>query len=379
MAALKRVGVFNPIKKQISEDITVYGDKKIQFRDTGMYIQSSADGKLLISSDGTGADDITLTGNVTVSNDLTISGSFSYGAVTATSFVNTGTTQLGDNIADAVTFYGSVAVNSAQNPVFDWSDSTGAFSTGTGTVTLNGTTSLVADKNIACVAGSTAVDWSLGTGIFKTTTGANTLNGDTTITGAKTFTTGTGNVTVKGDISIDAGKDFDMSAGAGTFATGTGDTTVGGNLVLSGHKDSQTFMANNFACPNPDTDWTPSITGCSLGASLTAKKVWIPLNFLKLGDEIVSYKIVGDATEADAITLDCKLVSVNKADPITQTYVTGGNITQVDADGNFDSEATLSAVETVVTDKQYYLEIAGTTGTSDALEVMGAEVLVNRK
>ena len=44
----------------------------------------------------------------------------------------------------------------------------------------------------------------------------------------------------------------------------------------------------------------------------------------------------------------------------------------------FDSLATLTAAEVVATDKQYYLEILGTTGVADAILVMGAEVKVIR-
>lgn len=56
----------------ISETITMATDKKVQFRDTGLYINSGADGKLTISADGSGADDITLSGTVTVADTLTM-------------------------------------------------------------------------------------------------------------------------------------------------------------------------------------------------------------------------------------------------------------------------------------------------------------------
>lgn len=46
---------------------------KLQFRDTGLYINSGADGKLTISADGSGDDDITLSGTVTVTDKLTCS------------------------------------------------------------------------------------------------------------------------------------------------------------------------------------------------------------------------------------------------------------------------------------------------------------------
>ena len=147
----------------------------------------------------------------------------------------------------------------------------------------------------------------------------------------------------------------------------------------SGPKIGQEFMANAFQYPDPGDDWAPGANGATLGASLTAKVVYLPLNFLKIGDEIVSYKLVGDVQESTGVTVDCKLVRNNLADPLTTTDVTGGGITQVTADGNFDALATLSAVETVATDKQYYLQITGTTDTSDGIDVIGAEVKVNRK
>jgi hypothetical protein len=147
---------------------------------------------------------------------------------------------------------------------------------------------------------------------------------------------------------------------------------------ISGVYREHVIMADAFQYPAPGTDWTPQVEGAGLAQNLAAKKCWIPLNFLKIGDKIVSYNLVGDATEAAALTLDCKLVRVNKADPLTTTDVAGGAITQIDADGDFDSLATLTAVETVATDKQYTLEVEGTTGAGDSITVIGAEVTVRR-
>lgn len=146
--------------------------------------------------------------------------------------------------------------------------------------------------------------------------------------------------------------------------------------VISAAHRTRTFMVNSFQYPASGTDWTPQLVGAGLAQSLSAKKVWMPLNFLKIGDAIVSYNLVGDATEAAALTLDCKLVRINKADPLTTTDVAGGGITQITANGNFDSLATLTAPETIATDKQYSLEILGTTGAGDSIIVMGAEVVI---
>lgn len=158
---------------------------------------------------------------------------------------------------------------------------------------------------------------------------------------------------------------------------------VDGTDLGSADYVSRTFHVNAFHFPNPGTDWTPSINGAELGANLSAKKCWIPLNFLKVGDIITTYNIVGDVHEegGDTVTFDCKLVRVNKADPITTTDITNGGITQVDADGNFDSTANCDD-ETVATDKQYLLECQGTTSnvsSNEKIIVIGAEVTITRK
>jgi len=79
------VKTLQEIHKRLEDTVTVVTDKKVQFRDTGIYLQSNADGKLTISSDGTGTDDITISGTTTFdaaatfSSDLTINGSLTFG------------------------------------------------------------------------------------------------------------------------------------------------------------------------------------------------------------------------------------------------------------------------------------------------------------
>lgn len=98
----------------------------------------------------------------------------------------------------------------------------GTFSTGTGTVSLNGNASLAANRTLSALAGTGAFDMSLATGTFKTSTGANTLSGDTTIAANKNLAAASGTGSV------------DFSAASGTFKTTTGMTTVGGNLTVVG-------------------------------------------------------------------------------------------------------------------------------------------------
>jgi len=151
------------------------------------------------------------------------------------------------------------------------------------------------------------------------------------------------------------------------------------DITMNGHKNAQLMIFNVFNCPLPGTDWTPSATGADLGASLATKKMWIPLTDLKVGDEIVDYYLVGDATEAAALTLDCKLTTISKGSPLTIVDVVGGGITQITAGGGFDSNATLTAIETVAVDTAYALEINGTTGAGDSIRVSHVMVTINRK
>ena len=178
---------------------------------------------------------------------------------------------------------------------------------------------------------------------------------------------GTGNLVLGADIYLD-----DTSKHVALICDSAGDFHL-----LYAARDV-TFTVNAFQYPAPGTDWTPQLEGAHLAQSLAAKNIWLPLNFLKIGDAIISYILKGDATEAAALTLDCKLVKVNLGDPITTTDVAGGAIVQVDADGDFSVTATLTDPEVVITDKQYTLELLGTTGAGDSITVMGAEVVVRR-
>ena len=177
---------------------------------------------------------------------------------------------------------------------------------------------------------------------------------------------------VPASIKVDAHKTRHQDEGADeislTGLSGMPDTTTA---------TSRTFHVNAFHFPDPISEWTPTIYGAYLKASLTAKKIWIPLNFLKVGDIITAYNLVGDAIETTALTLDCKLVQVNKADPLTTTDITNGAMTQVTTNGNFDVAVNPDDT-TVATDKQYLLEIQGTTGLLDEIYIIGAEVTITR-
>ena len=61
--------------------------------------------------------------------------------------------------------------------------------------------------------------------------------------------------------------------------------TVDGDDLASGAAKSYTFLVNAFQFPNPGTDWTPSANGASLGANLSAKVCYLPLQACLLNQD----------------------------------------------------------------------------------------------
>jgi len=149
------------------------------------------------------------------------------------------------------------------------------------------------------------------------------------------------------------------------------------DALIAGHIDGVVFHANTFLCPVTATEWKPELVGVGLPASQTGALAWIALDWLKAGDEIVSYAMLGDIQAGG--TFDSVLYKVLIADPPSTTAITGGAIATQSGDGNFDVEADLTADETVVTDTMYTIQISGTTGAGNVIVILGAEVTVNRK
>lgn len=89
-------------------------------------------------------------------------------------FNTTGDTFTGATLVSPVISTGLTASGSASN---DYSGSTGAFLTSTGTFTIGGATVFAANKGLTVTAGTSAFDFSGGTGVFKTSAGLNTFSG----------------------------------------------------------------------------------------------------------------------------------------------------------------------------------------------------------
>lgn len=243
------VGIFDRVHKKIDDTITVDTDKKIQFRDTGIYIQSSADGKLLISSDGSGADDITLTGNVTFSNDiavtgdLTVSGDFTFGDASTDTLTVTGkldangdvdlgsgddTVNIGSgsgdtlNLADDLTVATTKKVQFRDTGLYINSSADGQLDiVADTTVALSG--AVTADSTLD-ITGNTTVGGTLDiTGLTTATAGIEIAGADKSITFSGT-NTGTVPALVLPDDTYIADADGSLGAAAGFIVVDIGGT-----------------------------------------------------------------------------------------------------------------------------------------------------------
>jgi hypothetical protein len=96
---------------KFSDDLLIDSTEKVQFRDTGLYIYSSADGQLDIVADTEvqiAATTIDMNGNADISGNLGIGGNLT---VTGTTTFNGGTITMGDAATDNVVFGADIDSN----------------------------------------------------------------------------------------------------------------------------------------------------------------------------------------------------------------------------------------------------------------------------
>ncbi|CAE8622187.1 unnamed protein product, partial [Polarella glacialis] len=186
------------------------------------------------------------TGSVTLNGDTTISGSGTFTTGHGVVQLNGDTTEgpsasrtftVGvSGTAGATTLYESLTVgdssnNAATTLVGSFVQSgLNTFATGTGTISLNGDTTVAPAKNLHMAAG--------GSGSFQTGTGSVTLNGNTQISSSNTFTTGTGAVELSGTTLVTPGKTFTVSS-AITAAANTNNVQLFGNVFIGGSTTGQ--------------------------------------------------------------------------------------------------------------------------------------------
>ena len=203
---------------EFSDDLLVASTEKLQFRDTAIYINSSADGQLDLVADTEiqiAATTVDINGNVDVSGTLTVAGAVDFGDAALS---NVGAVQLDSIAGDAdtntsITFSGSDVITIATG--------------GSTAITVNADQSTTFSGAVA----GTSADFDGGVTIDNITIDGTEID----------LSSGDLTVDVAGDIIIDAdGGDVFFKDGGTTFGSATNSS---GNLIIkSGFSVSNTNL-----------------------------------------------------------------------------------------------------------------------------------------
>ena len=229
---------------EFSDDLLVASTEKLQFRDTAIYINSSADGQLDLVADTEiqiAATTIDINGNVDVSGTLTVAGAVDFGDAALS---NVGAVQL-DSIAGdgdtntSITFSGSdvITITAGGDAQFTFNNGSIVPSTDNdidlGTSSLefkdayfDGTVHADAINFNGTAISATAAELNIMDGVTATTAELNIMDGVTSTAAELNLVDGitAGTVSASKAVIVDSNKDL----------TGFRNLTISGDLTVSG-------------------------------------------------------------------------------------------------------------------------------------------------
>ena len=248
---------------EFSDDILIASDEKLQFRDTAIYINSSADGQLDLVADTEiqiAATTVDINGNVDVSGTLTVAGAVDFGDAALS---NVGAVQLDSIAGDAdsntsIAFSGSDVItvtaggetqvtfnNGSILPTTDDDVDLGSSSFEFKDGYFDGTLHADAINFNGTAITATAAELNIMDGVTATTAELNTLDGITAVVGELNAldlgSTGTGTAINSKAVILDADKDY---TGIRNL-TLTGDLTIGGDdLTMATNTSGHLLIAD---------------------------------------------------------------------------------------------------------------------------------------
>ena len=268
---------------EFSDDILIASTEKLQFRDTAIYINSSADGQLDLVADTEiqiAATTIDINGAVDISGNLDVGGNL---VVTGTTTFNGGTITMGDAATDNVVFGADVDSNII--PDDDDTYDLGSASQQWRNLFIDGTANidaLVADT--ADINGGSIDGVTLGTNSAITQAVIDNVNINGATIGhtddTDLITLADGIVTVAGEldaVSLDISGDVDIDGTLETDALSIASTAVSATAAELNYND----------------------TGASVGTVVASKTVTVDAN-----KDVASFRNITLTGELDAGSLD---------------------------------------------------------------------------
>ena len=211
---------------EFSDDILIASTEKLQFRDTAIYINSSADGQLDLVADTEiqiASPTIDMNGAVDISGNLGVGGNLT---VTGTTTFNGGTLTLGDANTDNIVFGGEI--DSDIIPDDDDTHDLGSSSKQWKDIYIDGVAYLDSIDLNGTTITSTAAELNILDGVTSTAAELNALDGITAVVGELNAldigSTAIGTAVASKAVILDANKDY----------TGIRNLTISGGLTISG-------------------------------------------------------------------------------------------------------------------------------------------------
>lgn len=340
---------------QFSDDILLSTTEKLQFRDTAIYIHSSADGQLDLIADTEiqiAATTVDINGNVDVSGTLTVAGAVDFGDAALS---NVGAVQLdsiaGDGDTDtSITFSGSDVITIAAGGANQVTFTNGAIVPSTDNDIDLGTSSV--EFKDAFFDGTVTSDAFAGpltgdvtgnvSGTAATVTGAAQSNitslgtlttltvDDITINGSTISDGGDFTLDVNGDITLDAnGGDILFKDDGTTFGSAT---NTSGNLIIK----SGTTTALTFSGANVTVAGDLTISG----------------DDLVMGTNTAGHILVADGTNFNPVAVGdlSEISTVANDDVFLAVDTSGGGLKKIARSAVVSGLASSAAISNVVED-----------------------------
>jgi len=251
---------------EFSDDILIATTEKLQFRDTAIYINSSADGQLDIVADteiqiaATTVDInglVDISGNLSVGGNLDVTGTFD---LSDANFTNAGNIQLDSISGDSdtntsITFSGSDVITVATGGSTAFTVNADQSVTFSGNVIIGSANIAEAELEILDGATVTTAELNILDGVTATAAEINTLDGVTAVVGELNAldlgSTAIGTAIASKAVVLDANKDY----------TGIRNLTLAGDLTIGG--DDLTMATNTAGALliADGTNFNPTVVG----------------------------------------------------------------------------------------------------------------------
>jgi hypothetical protein len=320
---------------EFSDDILIASTEKLQFRDTAIYINSSADGQLDLVADTEiqiAATTVDINGNADISGNLGIGGNLT---VTGTTTFNGGTITMGDAATDNVVFGADVDSN-----IIPDDDNT---------YDLGSSSQEWKDIYIDGVAYLDAINFN-GTAITSTAAELNIVDGGTSATSTTVADADrvvlNDNGTMVQVAVTDLAAYFDDEITAMPNLVTTAATTVG---ALNSGSITSDFGSINIGSS------TITTLGLVTGGSLV------------IDDVVINNSTIGHTNDTDLLTLASGVVTVAGEVSMTTLDIGGTNVTSTAAELNILDGVTSTATEL------NYSDTGASVGTVVASKVVTAD------